>query len=104
MAVNPKNAHVRKSGSKRQSPDVKADDAQRLLNDPAFERGFNAVREGMIAEIINLKHDGSDETKAFEAECCRVLRTLESLKRAIAVGPQMQMLRLADFQTVEQEK
>ncbi len=103
MAVNPKNAHVRKSG-KRQSPEVQADDAQRLLNDPAFERGFSAVREGMINEIINLKHDGSDELRAFEAECCRVLRTLESLKRAIAIGPQVNMLRLADFQPVDQEK
>ena len=96
------NAHIRKT-RKRQSPEVQSEDAQRLLNDPAFERGFTAVREGMINEIINLKHDGSDELVAYEVECCRVLRTLESLKRAIAIGPQVNRLRLADFQP-EQEK
>lgn len=96
-----KNAHIRTG--KRQSPEVQSEDAQRLLSDPAFKRGFEAVREGMLNEIINLKHDGSAELEDFEAECCRVLRTLYSLRRAISIGVQKQNLRLADFRAVDQE-
>ena len=94
-----KNAHIRgKTTSKRQSPDVQADEAQRLLNDPAFERGFEAVREGVINELVNLKHDGQEATDNYERELCRTLRTLQSVKRAIAIGVQGQTLRLAEFQ------
>ncbi len=98
MVTNAKNAHIRKQSSKRQSPEVQTDEAQRLLDDPAFQRGFSAVREGMIQEIINLKHDGSAATNDFEAECCRVLRTLHSVRRGISIGIQRQSLRLADLQ------
>ena len=97
------NAHVRKRGSRRQSPDVKADEAQRLLDDPAFVRGFEAVREGMVNEIINLKHDGQPETDDYERELCRTLRTLNSLKRAISLGVQGHKLRLAEFRPVGPE-
>lgn len=97
------NAHVRK-GSKRESSDLKADEAQRLLDDPAFQRGFESVREGMVNEIINLKHDGQAETDDYERELCRTLRTLNSLKRALALGVQGKALRLAEFRPVEPEK
>ena len=94
-----KNAHIRSNTrTRRQAPDVQADDAQRLLNDPAFIRAFDAVKEGMINEIVNLKHDGQPQTDAYERELCRVLRTLNSVKRAIAIGVQGQKLRLAEFQ------
>lgn len=89
------NAHVR--SGKRQSPDVMAEDASRLLNDPAFIRAYDAVREGLIAEIENLKHDGQDVTFDYEQELCRTLRTLRSVRRAISMGAQHQKLRLADF-------
>ena len=95
-----KNAHVRKG--RRSSPDVEASEAQRLLDDPAFIRGFEAVREGMVNEIINLKHDGSNEMDEYERECCRTLRTLSSLKRAISLGVQGHQLRLAEFRPGEQ--
>lgn len=94
-----KNAHLRgRQKSRRQAPDVQADEAQRLLNDPAFIRGFEAVREGIINEIDNLKHDGQEATDNYERELCRTLRTLKSVKRAIAIGVQGQKLRLAEFQ------
>ena len=98
-----KNAHLRDKNPKRETADVHTEEAQHLLKDPAFIRGFDAVKEGMVTEIINLKHDGSEEIKEFEAECCRVLRTLYSLRRAIAVAPQLQNLRLADFKPQEPE-
>jgi len=95
--ANTSNAHLRRGTSKRQSPDVQAEEAERLLNDPAFIRGFEAVHEGLINEIRNLKHDGQEVTDNYERELCRTLRTLGSVKRAIALGVQGQKLRLADF-------
>lgn len=76
---------------------MQAEEAQRLLDDPAFIRGFEAVREGLINEIDNLKHDGQPETDHYERELCRTLRTLRSVKRAIALGVQGQKLRLAEY-------
>lgn len=96
------NAHVRKGG-RRQSPDVQADEAQRLLDDPAFKRGVSAVREGVINELERIKHDGQPETDDYERELCRTLRTLKSVERAIAMGVQGQKLRLAEFRPVEPE-
>lgn len=96
------NAHVRKGGA-RQSPNVQADEAQRLLDDPAFIRGFGAVREGVINELERIKHDGQPELDDYERELCRTLRTLHSVKRAIALGVQGQKLRLADFKPIEPE-
>ena len=104
---NPKadltNAHVRKRTARRQQPDVKAEEADRLLNDPAFLRAYTAVHEGMVNEIVSLKHDGSREVDDLERECCRVLRTLNSMRRALAMGVQGQKLRLAEFQSIEPE-
>ena len=95
-----KNAHVRgKTRSRRQDPNVQAEDAQRLLNDPAFIRGFAAVKDGLINEIVNLKHDGQPQTDDYERELCRTLRTLNSVRRAIAIGVQGQKLRLAEYQS-----
>jgi len=91
------NAHVRKGSSRRESPDANAEQAKRLLDDPAFVRGFEAVRDGVIREIENLKHDGQTETVHYELELCRTLRNLTAVRRAIALGVQGQALRLAEF-------
>ena len=94
------NAYVRPEGSKRrESGEVKANDAQRLLNDPAYVAGFNRVRDALIRELENLKHDGTSETDAYEREICRTLRTLNSTKRAMSLGIQGQELRNADFKS-----
>lgn len=98
------NAHLRRQHRKRLSPDVQAEEAQRLLDDPAFVRGFSAVHEGLINEISNLKHDGQPATDDYERELCRTLRTLGSVKRAIALGVQGQRLRLAEYRSQEPEK
>lgn len=100
---NTRNAHIRKD-TKRASPDVQAEEAQRLLDDPAFIRGFDSVREGCINALENIKHDGQPETDDYEREICRTLRTLGSVKRAIAMGVQGQKLRLAEFKPVESEQ
>ena len=97
------NAHIRK-GNPRQAPEALADEAQRLLDDPAFIRGFDAVRDGIINELESIKHDGQAVTDDYERELCRTLRTLRSVKRAIALGVQGQKLRLAEFQSQEPEQ
>lgn len=98
------NAHIRKGSSKRESPELQAGEAQRLLDDPAFIRGFDAVREGCIHELEGIKHDGTEMLDDYEREICRTLRTLKSVKRAIALGIQGQKLRLAEFKSQEPEK
>jgi hypothetical protein len=97
------NAQIRKESSKRKSPDAAANEAQRLLDDPAFIRGFDAVREGVLNELEAIKHDGQTETDDYERELCRTLRTLKSVRRAIALGVQGQKLRLAEFRAGEPE-
>ena len=95
--ANTGNAHVRSQSTVRQSKEVQADEAQRLLDDPAFQRGFDNVRNGCIALLENMQHDGSAAMHDYEQEICRTLRTLARLRRTIAIGVQGQTLRLADF-------
>ena len=82
---------------RREQTDVKAAEAQRLLDDPAFVRAREVVREGLLTELEAIKHDGQSETDAYEREICRALRTLRSVTRAIQMTVQGQKLRLADF-------
>jgi len=89
------NAHVRRGG--RADPGVVAEEARRLLDDPAFQLGVNRVRDGLVAELENIKTDGSAEMEAYEREICRALRTLNTVTRAISTTVQGQALRMADF-------
>lgn len=95
--VDTKNAHVRKETSKRQSKEVLANEAKRLLTDPAYVRGFELVRDGLIRSLEEFKHDGSAEADNWEREVCRTLRTLISTKRAMSAGVQGQTLREAGY-------
>lgn len=92
------NAHIRRGpASRRATPGVQANEAQRLFNDPAFIRGFDGTERALIDLIASVKHDGSPEMFAAEQEMCRTLRSLRSLKRIISTTIQGQKLRLADF-------
>ena len=91
------NAQIRKGSPKRTAPDANADEAQRLLEDPAFNRGFDAVHEGIVNTIANIQHDGQPATDAHERELCRTLRTLHSVKKVLSRAVQGQQLRLHDF-------
>lgn len=95
--VDTKNAHVRKETSKRQSNEVLANEAKRLLTDPAYIRGFDLVRDGLIRSLEEFKHDGSQEADNWERETCRALRTLISTRRAMSAGVQGQQLREAGY-------
>lgn len=96
---NTQNAHIR--GKQRESTETQSNDAARLMDDPAFLRAYETVRSGLLYELENLKHDGGKATRQYEAELCRTLRTLTSLKRALSLGVQRQTLRLADFQNID---
>jgi hypothetical protein len=100
VAINTENAHVRPT-STRQSADVLAGEAEQLLRNPAFERGFAAVRDGLVNELAILKHDGQPATDAYERELCRAIRTLNGVKRALTLGVQGNKLRLAEFRPKE---
>ena len=103
-APDTSNAQVRgKRGSTRESKNVAAEKAQRLLNDPAFEAGVDRVRNGLVTALEELKSDGQPETEAYERELCRALRTLKSVTRAISMTVQGQALRLADFKPQQPE-
>ena len=78
--------------TRRDSPEVAANNAARLLNDPAFKKAIEAVRAEAINAIVTHKHDGSEDSDAFEREQCRQLRTLEAIVRKIAAGPQWRAL------------
>ena len=98
------NAHIRRGpASRRASPGVQADEAERLFNDPAFIRGFDGTEKALVDLIAQVKHDGSPEMFAAEQEMCRTLRTLRSLKRIISTTIQGQKLRLADFKPRDPE-
>ena len=101
---NTNNAHIRSAETTRENPEVKAEDAARLLNDPAFKRGFEKVRERVIRELEVINPDGSAETEAFERELCRTLRTLNQVRRAVVMSVQNQQLQAADFKPQAQEK
>lgn len=96
------NAHLRSSGA-RQSSETIAEDAHRLLNDPAFVRGFERVREGCVRQLEAIEHDGSGRLYDYEQEICRTLRTLNSLKRSIAAVVDGQKLRVANFARVNEK-
>ena len=101
---NTSNAHIRKDQPKsKRTTDSQADDAKRLLEDPAFVRGYDALREGIINELEKMKHDGQPETDAYERELCRVLRTLPGLRRALSLAIQGKQLRLAEFRPRESD-
>lgn len=95
MAVDTANAHVRR-GTKRQEPSVAAQEARRLLDDPAFKAGVAKVRDGLVAELEGLKHDGKPETDDFEREVCRALRMLKSVVRAVSITVQGEAFRTGD--------
>jgi hypothetical protein len=99
-APDPKNAHVRAAAAGRENPEVVQQDADRLLNDPAFIRGAEAMREGLVAQLENMKSDGSPESEQYEREICRALRMRKGLIKAIAAGGQLSELKLAGFRPV----
>lgn len=92
------NAHIRPASrrgrrkqteARRDSNEVAASEAQRLQQDPAYIKGVELVRSGLVHELEHLQHNGTAEDDAFERECCRALRTLKSVTRAIAVAAQL---------------
>lgn len=87
-----KNAHIREEVK---APDtaVVAEQAHRLLDDPAFVKAFDSVRGECIRQIEGLINDGSPETDEIEREICRTLRTLGGVKRALSISTQGQTLR-----------
>lgn len=101
--VDRNNAHIRTDAKQDQSSDLNAAEAERLMNDPALKRGFQAVQDGLVNQLLNAKSDGSEEYDAWEREICRSLRTLTGVKRALSISIQGKQLREAGFQSQDPE-
>lgn len=78
---------------KRHTAEVAANDASRLLNDPAFKTAIQRVNDEIAREIRTLDHDGSPEKDAHERELCRELRLLDKLVSKIAAPVQLRALK-----------
>lgn len=96
----PKNAHVReevKPSAEVTDLQLKAAQAQRLKDDPAFIDATSAVKNELIHQIESLVQDGSPETDELERELCRTLRTLNGVTRALTKAHNKQSLREHNF-------
>ena len=96
------NAQVRQGRGRRDRSKI-ADEAQRLLDDPAFERAYTLAREQLIEHIESLPASGHAEDIELERELCRTLRALKGVRRVLTVTVQGEKLRLADFQATGTE-
>ena len=74
-----------------------ADDAHRLMSDPALQKAFAELRMSIVGQIERLVIDGEPTTTAIEAELCRTLRVVSGVKRALGLALQGQILRDHDF-------
>lgn len=79
--------------ARRHTAEVAANDASRLLNDPAFKTAIQRVNDEITRKIRTLDHDGSGEKDAEERELCRELRVLDRLVSKIAAPVQLQALK-----------
>jgi len=91
------NAHIRKT--KRADSGVKAEQALRLLDDPAFQDAVEKVRREFTDALsdVNPEEFNMERDAAFERELCRSLRTLNRVVRAVCLAYNGQKLRLAEF-------
>lgn len=96
------NAHVRQ-GSTRDKPEVIANDVQRFLDDPAFQRVQAVQREAMLRTLETFVHDGSAECDAQERELCRQIRTMYTYRTTMNKLVQGNQLREAGFKPAEQQ-
>lgn len=71
-----------------------AGEAEQLLENPAFQRAYDAVRDGCIKILEDMQHDGSPEMVDQELEICRTLRTLKSVRRNLSLAVQRRELKL----------
>ena len=79
--------------ARRHTAEVAANDASRLLNDPAFKTAVQRVNDEITRKIRTLDHDGSEEMDAQERELCRELRVLDKVVSKIGAPAQLQALR-----------
>ena len=92
------NAQVRRKRGRGDTSQV-ANEAQQLLDNPAFDRAYRSAREQIIGHIEDLPASGHAEDIELERELCRTLRALKGVRRVLVVTVQGEQLRLADFQT-----
>ena len=96
MAEN--NAQVREPSLRRKDFDVLAEDARRLLADPAVQRVLENMETNLINAIINAPTSTPEDVEN-ERELVRQLRTTRGLKMQLFSTTQMQDLQDSDFKS-----
>lgn len=64
---------------------VLAEEARQALNSPAFQRAILAEEMGIVTDIANFAHSGSEADDHYLLELCRRLQTINSFKRRMGV-------------------
>ena len=93
---------IRKPHLRRNDPDVKANDALRVVSDPAVVREFEQMEREIIEQIV-VAPDGTSESIEMERELCRQLRTMRRLRTGLQLTPQLNDLREAEYQSKHPE-
>lgn len=84
---------ARMPNMRRDSAEVAANDALRVLNDRAFKQAISDIRSDLVEKIVTHAHDGTEADDAFDLERCQELRTLERIVRKLRAGTDWQALR-----------
>ena len=96
MAEN--NAQVREPSLRRKDFDVLAEDARRLLADPAVQRVLENMETNLVNAIIKAPTSTPEDIEN-ERELVRQLRTTRGLKMQLFSTTQMQDLQDSDFKS-----
>lgn len=69
--------------SKREAPEVKAERARVLLDDPQVREVFKAVRQELVSNVERVVLDGTPEKERAALEAVRQLQSLNEVQRMI---------------------
>lgn len=62
----------------------RAEQANRLLNDPLLKESFSAVKASIQNKIASTPRDGKPDTDRYLEKCCDMLAALELVHRFLA--------------------
>ena len=80
------------------------EDARKALEDPAIQRAFKNLDVGIVDLIASIQCNSGEAWRDYEAECCRSLRTLRSLKRSLHLTDQRDRIEKENLGWLEQRK
>lgn len=91
------------AGLRRHDPSVEAEDARRVLADPAVTAAFERMEKACVDALALAQSDGSPEFQQQQDETVRTLRTIRRLRMGMGIKTQLDDLRAAGFKPVDLE-